>query len=468
MEPKDFTGLSGDGYDKVIEKVKDASPQPKKVPTETLLQLDPKEHDVMKPGKRKDKIKKVEEEDGTKTQTIVPVARLPIALQKLIVRRAAAFLCGNPITLVAQPDGDDQSDFLELLKKVWDDNKLDYESLELAKKMMGETQCAELWYYVPAEPGYWGEGPNNKAKNKMRVKVLAPSLGDLLYPVYDTTGDMIAFGRGFNIKVDQKDEEHFDLYTAERIYYGKKGPTNWEVKAEPNLFKKIPVIYWTQGVPEWYDVEELIGGLETVVSNTRDTNAYFASPMVVLSGQVSGLGDKEDQGKVIQTENGGEAKYLTWDNAPEATKFEYQNLKSLIFEMTDTPDISFEAMKGVNTFSGIALKMLFLGAHLKAAEKEGTFGKGVQRRINFLKAGLVTINGNLEKASSMTIKPKFEYYLPKNDQEAIEVLTTAVGSGKAIMSQEAAVRQNPLVGDAEAELEQMKEEGSLGSDIEAS
>lgn len=455
-----------EGYDKVIDKVKSSLPAAPVSPTDAISQLDVKEHPVMKIASRPDKIKEVEDDDGKKTTSTVFVARIPVPMQKLIVRRAASFLCGNPIKLDATTLDEAQEQFVELMQRTWDDNKLDYRTMALAKMMMGETQCAELWYVVPADEGFWGEGPNKATKFKYKVKLLAPSLGDGLYPVFDDTGDMIAFGREYKVKSGDDEIEHFDLYTAEQTVLGVKEGQDWTTKPEPNQVKKIPVIYYSQLYPEWYDVQASIDRLEKVCSNSADTNDYFASPMVAASGEVTGFADKDDQGKVLKLENGAKVEYLTWDQAPEATKMEIERLERHIYDMTDTPNISFTEMKNIGAFSGIALKMLFLGAHLKAAEHEANFGEGVQRRINFMKAALATINTSLSAVSTINISPKFTYYLPKNDQETISLLTEAVGPGKSIMSQENAVRKNPLVGDADTEIERMTEEGLMGTDIE--
>ncbi|RPE05545.1 phage portal protein [Chitinophaga lutea] len=427
-----------------------------------LEQLDPKKHKVHSPTERPDKIKK----DKGGRESPVKVARLSIPLQKLIVSRAAAFLCGNPIQLFAQPTLPIEDDFLSIIKKVWDDNKLDYKSMALAEMMMSETECAELWYTQPAEKEYWAGTSSEGSKQKLRLRILAKSLGDDLYPVFDAAGDMIGFGRGYKVKVGDQNVEHFDLYQPEKTIKGTKSDVGWVLAQEPNPSGKIPVIYYHQPLPEWSDVQEMIERLETVISNHADTNDYFGSPMVFISGEIAGFADKGESGKVVQGKNGATAEYLTWDQSPESVKLEIENLLQFIFDTTDTPKISLQEMKSLGTFSGIALKMLFLGAHLKSARKEGIFGEGIQRRINYLKAALAKINNKFESAQRLMISPKFEYYLPKNEQEAIDILSTAIGGGKAIMSQDSAIAQNPLVQDVEAEKKKMIEEGSYGADIE--
>jgi SPP1 family phage portal protein len=459
------TLLEGLGdYSKLAEAIK----QTKKSEYDTFKkQYDPKEHSVIKDTiKRQDKtitVTSVDSETGavTNTQKTVFVSRLSIPLQKQIVARAAAFLCGNPVEIIAQYDENTvQENLMTVLLKTWDDNKLDYESKKLAKLMMAETECAELWYSEKASEDYWKGTPNDKPKvnARLRVRILANSLGDSLYPVFNQYGDMVAFGRGYDIVNGDKKEEHFDIYTETNFYLGKKVDNVWDVKTELNPHKKIPVIYYSQDKPEWYDVQEMIDRLETLISNHADTNDYYGSPMVLVSGKVEGFSAKGESGKVLELEAGAKAEYLTWDQSPESVRMEYNNLRSLIMDMTDTPDISFEQVKGLGNYSGIALKMLFLGAHMKASEKEETFGKAIQRRLNFLKASLAVINSDFEAAQQLVIKPRFKFFLPKNELEEIALLSNATSGEKPLMSQETAVDLNPLIEDKQTEKDRLRDE----------
>ncbi len=399
--------------------------------------------------------KKVETNDGV---SFVDVARLPVPFQKKIVQLAAAFLCGNPIQLVADPTADVEKSLVAILKKTWEDNKLDYDSKGILKLMMKETEVAELWYTEPVDDQYWKGTSNQGSKFRLRMKILANSLGDQLYPVYNNAGDMIAFGRGYFLPDGDKKVEHFDLYTNKETIKGHKTDAGWETATESNIITKIPIIYYSQDAVEWADVQQLIERYETSLSNHGDTNDYFGSPIVFLDGDVTGFASKGEQGKVLQGKDGAKASYLTWDQSPESVKLEQTNLRSLILDFSDTPDISIEKMQSLGTFSGIALKMLFIGAHLKAADKEEIFGKGIQRRINFLKAANAKINLKLEPALTLSVKPKFTYYLPSNEKEMIDLLTSAVGTGKPILSQKTAVGLNPLVQNADDEQKQIDQE----------
>lgn len=418
-----------------------------------IKQYDPYQHDVMDILKRKNK--PIETDEG---KTFAEVTRLPIPLQKKIVKMSAAFLCANPIELLANPSDDAQSNMVALVKKTWLDNKLHYDSKTIATILMSQTEVAELWYFEDAAPEYWANTVNATAnvKYRLRMKILAPSLGDELIPVFNKFGDMVAFARGYFVKEGDKRIEHFDVYTADKTYKGTNVGNGFFLEEEPNPAKKIPVIYYSQPAPEWHDVELLIKRLETLISNHGDSNDYFGSPVVFVNGEIEGFAKKGEQGKVLVGKKGAKAEYLTWDQAPESVKLELNNLRSLIFDMTDTPDLSLEQMKGIGTFSGIALKMVFLGAHLKAADKEENFGKAIQRRINFLISAMAVINVAMSKGTGVEITPKFTYFLPDNDKERMDLLSEGITAG--ILSKTTGVRMNPVVENPEEELKMIAAE----------
>lgn len=423
-------------------------------------QYDPAAHDVKDTTKRPDKI--VETDQGTSTAA---VARIPVPFQKTIVRRGTAFLVGNPIQLSATPADQTQIDLLFSVQKTWDDAKLDYDNKALVKILKKETEVAELWYTEQVDEMYWANTPMQGSKFRLRMKILANSKGDSLFPIFNAAGDMIAFGRGYTIKAGDKNEEHFDTYTDTQIISGVKTDAGWQTTPAANIVGKISIIYYSQDSPDWQDVQDAIDRYEKSISNHGDTNDYSGSPIVVCDGEVEGFAKKGEQGKVLITKNGATVKYLSYDQAPESVKLEQTNLKSLIYEQTDTPDISFEQMKGIGPLSGAALKMLFMAAHMKAADGEEIFGKGVQRRINYLKAALAKLNVKLEKALPLSIKPKFEYFLPKDDQGTVDTLVAATGN-KPIISRKTAVALNPLVQDPETEIKNLEEEDSAGLDAQ--
>ncbi len=443
-----------------------------KVDAETCInQFDPLKHDVFDEVKRPKKM--IQKATGNRDDKGNPtyatsqeeVARISLPYQDLIVERAIGFLLGNPVQLDADGgiDGNAKQDALiSMIRKIWTKNKLDYRNKDIARKLFSECEVAELWYLVDAEDDYWGD--LSKGVFKPKVRILAQSLGDILLPYFDLSGDMIAFGRQYNLYNGSEIETRFDLYT-------KDVTVKWLVLSgviesiKPNPFGKIPIVYYRQEYPEWYKVQSMIERFETSISNRSDSNDYSGSPITVVKGKLEGFASKGEQGKVLQVAGEGDVKYLESNNAPESVKLEWEILEKCIYSMSQTPDISFAQMKGIGRATGIALKLMFLDAHMKARTKEAIFGEGIQRRLNMLIAivGKVIDLSLGTEAKNITIEPRFTPYLPLD--EKLEIDTISVAKTAGVMSMETGVRMNPLVSDPEAEIQRIKDESaqSLGT-----
>jgi len=409
-----------------------------------------------------DKILRPDKFDADNKQ--VRIARIPIPFQKLIVKRAASFLCGIPIEIDCKVENESiEEKLLQVIKKSWDDNKLDYKSKALARLMMSETEAAELWFLVDADKNYWRGTPNEgkvNVKLRLRTKTLANKYGDTLYPVFDQMGDLIAFARGYVI-VSVKDKiEHIDIYTDTKRYLLTQDKESWNIVVEDEPSGKIPIIYYQQEDVEWVDVQWLIDRIEMLLSKLADTNDYFAHPVLAIEGESVEAVEwvsKDENGKAVLLKNGAKASYLVYTVTPESIKTELEELRSHIMTQTQTPDTSFDSVKGLGTYSGIALKMIFSDAHMKASEHEEVFGEGIQRRLNFLKAANIIINTEYEKAV-LTLKPRFTYYLPKDLVEETNMLLAAMGSDKPLISQDTAVERSSLIDDKKGEKERLQVE----------
>lgn len=412
----------------------------------------------------------------TTFQVSEPVARIGFSFQDIIVNRAVSFLFGSEVTLDCEPEGNKQELVLSMLTKVLTSNKSSNLNKELACRLFSETECAEYWYPVKDED-YWSKY-STVAKYKLRCKIFSPFLGDFLYPHFDQYGDMDAFSRGYYINEANgaeasKQVEYLDCYTRDFIYRFKNSG-QWmrvpfittdpetgeetEVDMAPNYAGRIPIVYYRQPKSEWEKVQSLIERYEDRVSNLADTNDYFGHPMLTVDGEVVGMPDKGERGKILQLGNGVKAAYLAWDQAPESVKLELDTLKNSIYSLTQTPDISFEQIKGLGNISGVALKLLFLDAHLKAQSKISIFSTALQRRYNIIKGFIGAMDADVKNESSnLEVAPIITPYLPSNETELIQMLVSATG-GKAVMSQKTAVKLAGQVADTNAELEQIQKE----------
>ena len=420
-------------------------------------QYKPALHNVMSPVKRPNK-KATNAKGETKE---VPVARLTIPLQKIIVNRAVAFLFTNPVAIkLADQSSDDK--VLKMIQYILKKNKSNSLNREIARILFSETEVAEYWYPIE-DKNFWTKLKLGRSgEYRLRCRLFSPSLGDTLYPVFDKFDDMVAFGRGYEIvdSYTKVREEFLDLFTNDFIFKFRKDKSlGWvEDSKVDNILKKIPIIYYTQEDSEWSDVQSMIDRLETLISNFADTNDYFGSPMVKVKGNVTGFAEKGEQGKVITVSEGGDADYLTWTQAPDAIKLEIETLKNFIYSMTQTPDISFQAVQGITNISGIALKLLFLDAFLKAQNKLETFEEAMTRRLSILKAYCGKFFAANESAILDTdIEAVITPFVPENVKELVDMLSSATG-GKQILSQATAVSMTGLVEDAAGEVELISKE----------
>jgi SPP1 family phage portal protein len=397
-------------------------------------------------------------------------AKLIIKFQKKIVNMAVSFLFGEPAKLILGNKEDKYQETFDLINNVWDKNKLEYFNKKLARRLFVETKVAELWYIII-------DSDNVK---HIKVVLLCNQNGDEIFAHFDNNGDLDAFTRRYKLEdTDEKTYDHIDIYTAENSFFGVK-KENWKVEKKDNLCGKIPVIYYVQAEPEWGDVQSEIDRIEMLISKTADTNDYFGSPTLKIKGKITNPPEKGEVGKMLRftgevgpegkTEY-GDAEYLTWEHVPEAVKLEYETLKDIIYSITSTPDLSFNNVQGLTKTSGEALKFLFMDSILKAKDKEEIFGEGLTRRINLLKAMLsVTDVKSKMSLEELDVSIQFGDILPQSVTEMVKSLSVARG-GDSIMSQDEAVRQNPLVSDAEEDIKRMEKEkgetSNLGESYEA-
>jgi SPP1 family phage portal protein len=449
-------------------------------------ELKPKLHSVNNTVLRPDKWVKIDPEDVSELEAsqvksvvtgggdqqarrIEKVARISLALQKLIVRRAVAFTFGNPVLLNADTEqGGKEDEVLKAVRKVLADVKSNTLNRRVARSIFSSTEAAELWYAVEKPNGKYGF----QSKYKLRCIPLSPLNGDALFPYFDETGDMLAFSRQYS-RDDNKKQKHvyFETYTDKLHYIWENTTGGWQlVDGYPleNKIGKIPVVYGSQQQVEWADVQNLIDRLEKLLSNFADTNDYHASPKIVVKGDILRWSKKGDAGSIIEMDDNGSADYLTWSQAPESIKLEIETLLRMIYTITQTPDISFDSVKGLNV-SGVALELMFMDAHLKVMDKCEIFDEYMQRRTSIIQAYLAQMNARDSQfaaaCESLTIEPEITPYSLRDEQAETNRLMTATGN-KAIMSRRTAVRKYNEVDDVDREIALIEEEDGAANSME--
>lgn len=154
---------------------------------------------------------------------------------------------------------------------------------------------------------------------------------------------------------------------------------------------------------------------------------------------------------------------LSWDSSPESVKGEIAYLFNIIYTFTQTADISFENMKTLgNNTSGAAIRLMFTAPHMSANMKTEMYGEMFTRRSNIVtngicNTGLYAKGISLDVAENIDFEPVFTPYMPKNDTELLQLITTSIG-GKQTTSQKRAIQLNPLNDDPDKIEQEIKEE----------
>ena len=216
----------------------------------------------------------------------------------------------------------------------------------------------------------------------------------------------------------------------------------------------------SQEHPDWFIVETMIDRLEVAVSKLGAANDYSGHPMLVIEGEVTNAPDKDEDGKawlipIVKDDDGKEIKgsvsFLEAATSPESNKLEIETLEKFIYNVSSTPNLSLDNLKGIGT-SGVALELLFLDPILKAKFNEGENRTMIERIINIMISGIVnTTNTNLKTdASALYFDIQFNSILPNDLKKATDIVTAAVNSG--VMSKKTAVEYLGMNEDTEQEL----------------
>lgn len=373
---------------------------------------DRKKHDVMDASKFKDKDVWNTEYTYEKDSNI-PVAkavknksfvtRMPIDFNSYAIKQKATLTCGAGVGI----DCDNQNSklFTEFYK-IYDNLKLEFLFTDLCEIQMNETQCAVIFY--------------NDANQNYKIKVVAPSKGDILTPIYDDdTDDMIAFAR----KYRSLDDEYTDIYHIGKIERYKNSTLEQTI---PTKFRKLPVIYFEQPHHELEHTKEIYAQWEMEVSRFIESCLYYSDPILYVKGSEVNLPTKSDRGQVIQSTGvDGDAKILTPDNATDMRTLQFGLFEKLMHKLNFVAPIDFQSLEGTGNIAASTLELLMIDAYMDATRRQnGEFGKSVQRLFNWLKDELSRVYLDKE---DVTIKPKFRRYSLRGEAERVELYMTANG-----------------------------------------
>lgn len=372
-----------------------------------------------------------------KTKKVDP-NRIALPLEQDIVNIQTAFTVGTEPKMDCTPDESEKGIF-EALKQVLKKNKIKYQNRKIVRSWLSEQEIAEYWY-VTKDDGFWAKLKAKVAnlfgksmpQYKLRSVLWSPFRGDKLYPFFDDSGDMVAFSREYK-KKDLDDHEITCFMTVTKdVVYQWELDKGWEmVSAFKHGFKKLPVMYCYR--PEAYcnKIRTIRVRLEKLLSSYADCIDYHFFPILKLFGDVEKMSG-EFRNRVVQlTGDGADAAYLTWNQASDPVKVEFENHFNQAYALTNTPRISFENLKGTgNALSGEAFRYVFMGAHMAVENTAEEIGSFLQRRVNFLVSALGSINSSFEKASeTIDVDVEIVPYMIDNVSDKVSTAVSAVNGG---------------------------------------
>lgn len=442
----------------VSEIINDLKTKSVKLPEWADLEKDyePINHKIMDKSIHPDKM--IHDDNGNVIKT-EPITRIAIGLQKLAVKRMSEFMFTLPANTILEDDDETFKDQYKALKKVLKKNRWDSLNKKRCKITSSECECAVYWYAVEGEKH---RSYGFETKFKLRHAIFSPKNGDELYPLFDELGDMIAFSRKFEIiNTEDKTEQYFETWTAEKYYkWAKTGiDAEWElIETLENPIKKIPIIYTYRPEPIWADADNgKVHEIEKLLSNNGDIIDYHSSPVLIIKGELKGAPKKREANKVFFAEQGGGAKYVSWQQSPESVKFQFETLLRLYFTELQLPDLSFENIKGLGAQSGEARKWMIVDAHLKVGDESEIYLDAINREYNLLKAFLSLMNTSWKNIIDMELEPEIRPFIIEDEKQRVDVLIAANG-GKPLISHKLSVKQAGLSEDPDADYETIIEE----------
>lgn len=418
-----------------------------------------------------EKEKEVYDEKTGKTTTIpkktkdVEPNRIALPIEQDIVNIQTAFTVGTEPKMNCEPEENEQGLF-SALRKVLEKNKIKYQNKRIVRSWLSEQECAEYWYVVK-DDGFWAKLKRkigtlfgaSAPEYRLNSVIWSPFRGDKLYPFFDDSNNLVAFSREYKKKdLDDVEITCFMTITADSVYQWEFIDGWKSVSSFKHGFKKLPVLYCYR--PEAYceKIKTLRVRLEKLLSNYADCIDYHFFPILMLFGDVQNFSGEFKSRVVELTGQGANAQYLTWNQVPTTVQYEAETLINQIYALTNTPRISFDAIKGSgNVLSGVAFDYVFLSTHLNVENLAEVIGEFMQRRVNFLVSALGSINSSLEKAAeTIDINVEIEPYRLDNVDDRVSTAVKAVSGN--VWSQKHGVLFAGNADRLDEELQQIKEE----------
>lgn len=434
--------LNSMGYQRTLEqllddsdigKVQDIMQNRDSIVEATLREYNPDTHKIIFSAQRRNKDKYRAE-------------RLPRSRQRYINEVELFFLLGRSIKWSKNATSEEDTAYDEFAKMLRD-TRFDGVFRKFKRVAGSETEAAILFRHYQQ---------NNEPK--LQLVVLARSEGYTLRPLFDQYGNMLAFGYGYNLKDGDSTIEHFDVETPDYIYEATKAKVGWNVIKKPNPTGKINVVY-VQQPKAWDGVQCLVEREEDIMSKVADTNNYFADPMAAATADViDSLPESNKPGKLIQlSDRDSRFEYINPPTSSESQQAELSHLERAILFDSFTPDLSFEALKGMGSVSGEAISRAMTIGMIKRENLMETYGVTVDRMKNLYLATMSKVTHIRLAPQLAKLEIAFEFSTPFVDDTVAKWSEIGRAYNEGIISLEKAVELMGLADNPQEEIDRIRE-----------
>lgn len=418
---------------------------------DTLKKLyEPKLHKIVTDTTtRKDKIR----EDGT----IEKAARIPIGLEKLQVKRTNEFMFALPvIRTYSNTEGNETRQAIaRAMEAIYKHARINAENKRRGLSYFASCEVLTIWYTVEAPNTLYGF----PCKWKLKCKSYSPKDGTELFPYFDDSDDLVALSFRYQKRVLNQMRTFFETYTADRHFKWMLGDEEWEEKVNEEIkIGKIPGVYVSREESIYKDLSELREDVEYTISRNSDVIAYNAAPLLKIVGTLIGRENKGESQRVYRMEEGGDIAYVAWEQAIQALSYQVKTETDLYWSQAQMPDISFQNMKDLGNIGYDARQTLFMDAHLKIGDEEGTWVEALERECNIIKAFLKQMK--VEWASEIDNVDVEHIIIPfqlKSEEAEINKYVKANG-GKPVISQQESIQLAGLSADPVKTMKYIREE----------
>lgn len=400
---------------------------------EFLSELDPRSHEINNTIIYPDKVIKsiVKNSDGEDVEqtTITEIARVSVSLQSMIATKQCVHLWAKPPKFTSKRGSN--PDKFTRFKEYWTQRNAQSALYLMAKSALTTGDGAICWYL--------------NTKKELNYKVWSYKDGDMLIPVYKENGiDMDKFiRRYYSIPEGEKNAvDTIDIYSDTTYTQLILKGTKWVVSIDERThgFSQIPVSYHREPDVAWGAGQDLIDKIERLLSDMRESNAYFAFGIMFLSGgDIRVMPPKSSQGKLIISEDSNaDAKFLEQKDLSPALKFEYDQYTKQLYRTTGTVVIDPEILKGGDQ-SGAYIKNLYNDAIQYAMDAKPRWQPVLEKIVAIVKEGLEIEDKDIDFRQLVVISD-VDIYVPMNIAEEIRLVNESL-IAKTI-SQETASQTN--------------------------